>query len=58
MKSADHAAPRSYLSVRSSDRLITVGYAGFAVVAIIVLYFACGGPGLTEAELTIATLLP
>ena len=52
------AVIQSYLTVRNSDRLITLGYLAFAIVGVAVLYFASGGPGVTEAELAIATVLP
>jgi hypothetical protein len=58
MKIADHTVIQSYLAVRNSDRLITLGYVAFAFVAIAVLYFASSGPGVTEAELAIATVFP
>jgi hypothetical protein len=58
MKIADHTAIRSYLAVRNYDGLIMVGYLAFAIVAIAVLYVASSGPGVTEAELAVATVLP
>jgi uncharacterized membrane protein len=58
MKNADHSALRSYLAFRNSDRLIKLRYVAFAIVAVVALYFACGGPGITEAELAIASVLP
>ena len=58
MKIADHTAIRSYLAVRNFDRLIMLGYVAFAIVAVAVLYFASSRPGVTEAELAIATVLP
>ena len=58
MKIADHTVIQSYLAVRNSDRLITLGYVAFAFVAIAVLYFASSGPGVTEAELAVATVFP
>jgi hypothetical protein len=58
MEIADHTAIRSHLAVRKNDSLIIVGYLAFAIVAIAVLYFVSNGPGVTEAELAIATVLP
>jgi hypothetical protein len=58
MKIADHTVIQSYLAVRNSDRLITLGYVAFAIVGVAVLYFASSGPGVAEAELAIATVLP
>jgi hypothetical protein len=53
-----YAAIQSYLVIRNYDRLITLGYVAFAIVAVAVLYFASSGPGVTEAELATATVLP
>jgi hypothetical protein len=58
MKIADDTVIQTYLAVRNSDRLITLGYVAFAIVAIAVLFFASSGPGVTEVELAIATVLP
>ena len=58
MEITDHTAIRSHLAVRKYDGLVMFGYVVFAIVAIAVLYFASGGPGVTEAELAIATVLP
>ena len=58
MEIADHTAIRPHLAVRKYDSLIMVGYLAFAIVAIAALYFASGGPGIAEAELAIATVLP
>jgi hypothetical protein len=38
--------------------LIMLGYVAFAIVAIALLDFASSGPGVTEAELAVATVLP
>jgi len=46
------------LAVRNYDGLIMLGYLAFAIVAIVVLFIASSGPGVTEAELAIATVLP
>jgi hypothetical protein len=58
MEITNHVAIRSHLSVRNYDGLIVLGYIAFAIVAIVVLYIASSGPGVTEAELAIATVLP
>jgi hypothetical protein len=58
MKITDYTAIQSYLVIRNYDRLITLGYVAFAIVAVAVLYFASSGPGVTEAELATATVLP
>jgi hypothetical protein len=58
MEITDHTAIRSHLAVRKYDGLVMLGYVVFAIVAIAVLYFASGGPGVTEVELAIATVLP
>jgi hypothetical protein len=58
MKIKDYTAIRSYLVVRNSNSLITLGYVAFAIVAVAALCFASSGPGFTEAELATATVLP
>ena len=58
MEITDPTAIHSHLAVRKYDGLIMLGYVAIAIVAIAVLYFASSGPGVTEAELAIATLLP
>ncbi len=58
MEITDHTAIRSHLAVRNYDGLITLGYVAIAIVAIAVLYISSTGPGVTEAELAIATVLP
>jgi hypothetical protein len=35
-----------------------LGYVAITIVAIAVLYIASSGPGVTEAELAAATVLP
>jgi hypothetical protein len=52
------AAMRSLKSKIPDDGLILLGYLAIAIVAIAVLYIASSGPGFTEAELAIATVLP
>jgi hypothetical protein len=58
MEITDHTAIRSHLAVGNCDGLIMLGYVAFAIVAIAALYFASSGPGVTEAELAIASVLP
>jgi hypothetical protein len=58
MKITDYTAIQSYLVIRNYDRLITLGCVAFAIAAIAVLCFAFSGPGVTEAELATATVLP
>lgn len=58
MEIADHTVIRPHLAVRKYDSPIMLGYVAFAIVAIAALYFASGGPGVTETELAIATVLP
>jgi hypothetical protein len=58
MKITDYTAVQSHLVIRNYDRLIAVGYVAFAIVAIAVLCFASSGPGVTEANLATATVLP
>jgi hypothetical protein len=58
MKITDYTAIQSYFVIRNYDRLITLGYVAFAIVAVAVLYFASSGPGVSEAELATATVLP
>jgi hypothetical protein len=58
MEIADRTANRSHLAVRNYNSLIMLGYVALAIVAIAALYFASSGPGITTAELAIATVLP
>ena len=58
MEITDHTAIRSHLAVRNYDGLSMLGYVAIAMVAIAVLYIASTGPGVTEAELAIATVFP
>jgi hypothetical protein len=45
-------------SVGGYDRWIVLGYAAFAIVALAAVSFASGGPGFSETELAISTVLP
>jgi hypothetical protein len=58
MEITHHTAIRSHSAVRNYDGLIMLGYVAFVILAIALLYFASSGPGITEAELAIATVLP
>lgn len=58
MEITNHTAIRSHLAVRNYDGLIMFGYIAIAIVAIGLLYLASSGPGITEAELAVATILP
>ncbi len=58
MEITDQTAIRSRLAVRNYGNLIMLGYVVFAIVAIALLCFASSGPGVTEAELAVATVLP
>ena len=58
MEITDQTAIRSRWAVRNYDDLIMLGYVALAIVAITVLYIASSGPGVTEAELAVATVLP
>ena len=49
---------QSYLSIRNYDHWILLGYVAFAILAITAIYFASGGPGITEADLASAMALP
>jgi hypothetical protein len=46
------------MKVRDHDGLILLGYLAFAIVAIAALYAASSGPGVTGADLALATVLP
>ena len=58
MAIAEHTAFQSHLAIRSYDRWIVLGYVAFAILAISAIYFASGGPGVTEADLVSAIALP
>ena len=58
MEITDHTAIRLHLAVRNYHGLIMLGYVAFAIIAIAVLYIAFSGPGVTEAELAVAAVLP
>ena len=58
MEIADHTVIRLHSAVRKYDGLIIFGYVAIAIVAIAAFYVASSGPGVTEAELAIATVLP
>ena len=56
MEFSHHPVIRLHLANYNS--FIILGYAALAIAAIAALYFASIGPGFTEAELAIATVLP
>jgi uncharacterized membrane protein len=58
MEFVGHAAIRSHLAVGRYDRWIVLGYIAFAIVALAAVYFASGGPGVTDSQLAIATVFP
>ena len=58
MTISEHTTFQSHSAVRSNDRWILLGYLAFAILAIIAIYFASGGPGVTEADLASAIALP
>lgn len=53
-----HSTIRSPLTIGKHGGLITVGYVVLALIAIAAIYLAAGQPGVTQAELAIATALP
>jgi hypothetical protein len=57
MEITEHTASRAHLVVRNYDRLIMLGYIAITLVVIVLLY-ASSGPGVTETELAVATVLP
>jgi hypothetical protein len=58
MEITNPTAIGSHLAVRNYDGLIMLGYVAITIVAIAVVYIAFSGPGFTEAELAVATVLP
>ena len=48
----------SHFGARDYDGWVMFGYVAFAIIALVAIYFASGGPGLTEAEIAIATIMP
>jgi hypothetical protein len=44
--------------VRSRDLTIILGYATFAVVTLIAIYLAAGGPGTAAADFANMTVFP
>ena len=45
-------------AVRAYDSRMVFGYAVCAVIALAAIWLAANGPGTTEANLAIATLMP
>lgn len=60
MEFAERRTPAvpSHFAARGYDGWIMLGYAAFAIIALAAIYFASGGPGVTEADLAIATVMP
>jgi hypothetical protein len=58
MEITNHTAIRSHLAVRNYDGMILLGYVAITIVVIGLLYITSSGPGITEAELAVATVLP
>jgi hypothetical protein len=58
MTISEHTAFQSHSAIRSNDRWILLGYLAFAILAIVVIYFASVQPGFTEADLVSAIALP
>jgi hypothetical protein len=58
MEITDRTVLQSSTKVRDYDGLIVLGYLAFAIVAIAALYVASSGPGVTGADLALATVLP
>jgi hypothetical protein len=48
----------SNLTARDDDGLIILGYAIFAIVALVAIYLSAGGPGLSESDLVTAVIMP
>jgi hypothetical protein len=44
--------------VRSYDGSIIFGYAAFAVIVLVAVYFASGGPSYSDADLSVMALMP
>jgi hypothetical protein len=49
---------RSAPLVRSYDGSIILGYAAFAVIALVAIYFASGGPGFSASDLSAMAMMP
>jgi hypothetical protein len=58
MEITNHNAIRPRLVVRNYDGLIMLGYVAITIVVIALLYVGSSAPGITEAELAVATVLP
>jgi hypothetical protein len=58
MEITNRTVLQSPMKVRDHDGLILLGYLAFAIVAIAALYAASSGPGVTGADLALATVLP
>ena len=58
MTIADYVFVRSRSTARDYDGSIIFGCAALAIVAIVAIYLAAGGPGASEAEIVSAVVLP
>jgi hypothetical protein len=56
MAIAQRSAPMPS-SVRSCDGIVVFGYAAFAVVALVAIYFSSGGPSFTGADLSVMAMM-
>ena len=45
-------------SVRSYDGFIIFGYFACSVLMLAAIYFASGGPGFTDADLSVMAMVP
>ncbi|WFU37454.1 hypothetical protein QA640_23530 [Bradyrhizobium sp. CB82] len=57
MDIAHRSAPMPSL-VRSYDGSIILGYAAFAVIALVAIYFASGGPSFSASDLSAMAMMP
>ena len=49
-------SPRA--AVRNCDGWIIAGYAAFAIAACVAIFFAAGGPGMSDADLAVMAGMP
>lgn len=53
-----HAAIRSHVAIDNHNRRYILGYALFAIIAVVSVYLASGRAGITESELAFGTVFP
>jgi hypothetical protein len=58
MEIVERAATGSHVSVGEYRPQIVLGYVAFAIVALVAVYLASGGPGLSESAMAFATVFP